>query len=143
MVGAAAIAQPASAQLVFDCQIGDGGRIPTASGDQATFGGSASTSGVQLGHQVYVDHGPATPLRFRSLTMNAIVCDPDGRRADMAGTGTVELPSGAQQVVGYDIRVRDLGELPFSPPDTYRITLSNGYDSGEQLVRQGNIQIEF
>ena len=143
---AAGVAPPAGAQLTHDCRVADGGRILAANTDRATFGGNATTTGgQQLGHQVYVDHGPTTPLRFRSVVMTAVLCNPDARRALMIGTGTVELPSGAEQAVQYEIEVGDFGEFPFSPPDSYRITLTGGfsYTSGEQPVEQGNIQISF
>jgi hypothetical protein len=148
-IGAMA-AQPAAAQVVdppdlFDtpCLVSNGGRITAANGDRANFGGHAANDGALRGHQVYVDHGPVSPFRFQSLTVTFLACFEDGRNAEMTGTGTVDLPSGAQQLVQYLIRVRDLGELPQSPTDTYRITLSNGYDSGEQPVEHGNIQILF
>jgi hypothetical protein len=138
---ALAAAQPAPAQvLTFDCEVADGGRIVAANGDDATFGGSASTV-RSLAHQVYVDHGPVSPFRFRSLTLTATVCDPDGRRAELYGTGRVDFALGMDQIVEYRIAVADVGEGRRF--DAYRITLSNGYDSGEQLVRQGNVQIRF
>ena len=143
MVVAGVMAQPAGAQLTSPCEVADGGRIIAANGDPATFGGSAGTSRTRLANQVYVDHGPATPFRFHSILTTAVVCDPDARRADLAGTGIVETEAGSEQVVQYVIRLFDAGELPVSGFDSYGITLSNGYNSGEQLVRQGNIQIFF
>jgi hypothetical protein len=41
--------------------------------------------------------------------------------------------------VTYVIEVKDLGEP--GRRDTYRIILSNGYDSGEHTLEGGNIQI--
>ena len=151
----AVAAQPAAAQVgdpagaviaeLFDtpCLVSNGGRITAANGDRANFGGHAANDGALRGHQVYVDHGPATPFRFTSITVTFLACFEDGRNAEMVGTGTVDPAVGPQQIVQYLIRVRDLGELPQSPTDTYRITLSNGYDSGEQPVEHGNIQILF
>lgn len=136
----AASAQPAGAQLFFDCQISGGGRLMAANGDQATFGGSVSTDRVPTGNQVYIDHGPATPLRFHTLTVTAVICDPDGRRGEILGTGEVWTELGTE-LVQYRIAV-------FAPSnrgdasDFYRITLSNGYDSGEQPVVHGNIVMQ-
>jgi hypothetical protein len=138
MLGAA---QPASGQVIeSDCLVAGGGRIVAANGDQATFGGSAATQRARVGQEVYIDHGPVTQLRFRSLVTTAVVCDLDARRAEIIGTGEVVTDLGVPQIVQYRIAV-------FAPnnrggsPDFYRITLSNGYDSGEQPVLQGNINL--
>ncbi len=40
---------------------------------------------------------------------------------------------------GYRIDLKDLGEP--GTRDTYRIVLSNGYDSGERTIEGGNVQI--
>ena len=40
----------------------------------------------------------------------------------------------------YRIDVQDLGE-PGKGSDTYRIQLDTGYDSGEQVLEGGNVQI--
>ncbi|HEX8054030.1 MAG TPA: hypothetical protein VF517_13650 [Thermoleophilaceae bacterium] len=135
-------AGPASAQIFpGDCFVSDGGRILTATGSPATFGGSASsTSGAQLGHQVYIDDGPLTGFRFRSIAMTAMLCNLDAHRAEMYGSGEVTTQLGLSQPVEYRIAV--LGVRSTSQvPDTYRITLSNGYDSGEQPVIDGNIAV--
>jgi hypothetical protein len=134
---AAGVAQPAGGQLILDCTVSGGGRLLTASGDQATFGGSASSEGVVRGHEVYIDHGPATPIQFRSLVVTAVVCNLDARRAEIVGTGEVQTGFSTQIV---QFRIAVLAVQPQSQvPDTYRITLSNGYDSGEQPVLAGNI----
>jgi hypothetical protein len=134
---AAGGAQPAGGQLFFDCTVSGGGRLLAASGDHATFGGSASTQGVTRGHEVYIDHGPITPIQFRSLVITAVVCNPDARRAEIVGTGEVQTELGRELV---EFKIAVLAVQPQSQvPDTYRITLSNGYDSGEQPVIAGNI----
>ena len=137
---AGAGAQPAGAQLFAECVVSGGGQILAANGDMANFGGSASTQRPQLGHEVYIDHGPATEFRFRSLVMTAVVCDPDARRAELIGTGEV-LTGLGQQIVQYRI-------VMFAPnnrggvPDFYRIMFP-GYDSGQQPVEHGNITLHF
>ena len=40
----------------------------------------------------------------------------------------------------YRIRVQDLGE-PGARHDTYGILLASGYNSGEQVLQGGNVQI--
>jgi hypothetical protein len=143
-MAALGIAQPASAQFFpSDCMESGGGQIITADGDPATFGGNASTerrSATRLGNQVYIDHGPVTPLRFRSITLDRMVCNLDARTAEMSGEGRVTTALGPEQPVDYEIEV-------FAPsnqsslPDFYRITLSNGYTSGFQPVVHGNINL--
>ena len=134
---AGAAAPPAGAQIVTDCTISGGGRILAANGDEATFGGSASSMRRQLANEVYIDHGPVTPLRFRSLFTTVVMCNLDARRGEIVGTGEVHTELGVQ-LVEYRIAVF----VPTSNanlPDFYRITLSNGYDSGEQPVERGNL----
>jgi hypothetical protein len=96
-----------------------------------------STDRVPQGSEVYIDHGPATPLRFTALTVTAVVCDPDARRAEITGTGEVWTELGTE-LVAYTIGVFATGSGG-DATDTYHITLSNGYDSGEQPVLRGNI----
>lgn len=136
---AAIAAAPADAQVITECTVSGGGRIIAASGDEATFGGHATSQGVVMGNEVYIDHGPATPVRFRSLTVTAVVCNLDARRAEIFGTGQVDTALGTQ-LVGYRIAVvavRSIAQVP----DFYRITFP-GYDSGEQPVEHGNITIQ-
>lgn len=137
-VSALGAAQPASAQVFpNDCMVSGGGQITAANGDQATLGGMADSDRL-IAHEVYVDHGPATDLRFRSLTLNAMVCDLDAHTAEFTGQGRVETAFGVGELVQYRIEIfapNNRGGLP----DFYRITLSNGYDSGEQPVLRGNL----
>ncbi len=135
----AVAAAPADAQIVTDCSVSGGGRIMTVSGDQATFGGHVTSLGATMGNEVYVDHGPVTPIRFRSLTITGVVCNFDARTADIFGTGQVETELGSE-FVGFRISVTEVRAIA-QVPDRYRITLSNLYDSGEQPVFQGNITI--
>ena len=137
---AATVAQPASGQIFFPCQISGGGQIVTASGDTATLGVSVTGDGiVAAGNEVYVDHGPATPVRFRSVEVVAVVCNPDARRAEIVGAGEVDTVLG-QEPVGFRIAVFD-ARASSVLPDRYGITLTNGYESGEQPVVHGNIEM--
>ena len=118
------------------CEITNGGWIIAANGDRATFGGNAKaneSSGVQ-GQQVYQDHGPAQPFKLHSLNVLAVVCD-GSTRASIFGQATID----GSGVVNFRINVQDLGE-PGKGQDTYWL-LTDDYDSGEQVLRGGNIQI--
>ncbi len=116
------------------CKVTYGGRITAANGDKATFGGNAKVpaSGPQ-GQQQYQDHGPAANLTVLSISVDAVVCTPTS--ASIFGKATID--GGGS--VDYRIDVRDLAEPGTN--DRYRIRLSSGYDSGDQQIIGGNVQI--
>jgi hypothetical protein len=116
------------------CKVTGGGRIETADGDKATFGGNAKGTGPS-GQEEYQDHGPAVDMNLHSIAILAVLCSDDGLSASIFGTATID---GAGSV-DFRIDVTDAGEPGRS--DTYRIQLSNGYDSGTQILAGGNIQI--
>jgi hypothetical protein len=118
------------------CKVTYGGRITAANGDKGTFGGNAMVpaSGPQ-GQEEYQDHGSAADMNVHSITIDAVTCSADGKSASIFGTATVN-GSGSYN---FRIDLQDLGEPGTS--DTYRIRLSNGYDSGMQTLNQGNVQI--
>ena len=133
------------------CKVTYGGRILTAEGDKATFGGVANG---QKGEEEYQDHGPLTDINVHSIDVQSVVCgdpgDGDGEiglasfatqasssetQASIFGTATIN-GSGS---FDYQIDLQDFGEP--GTADTYRIQLSNGYDSGVQVLYGGNVQI--
>lgn len=119
------------------CTVSNGGRITAANGDRATFGGGATFDGLAVtGDEHYRDHGPAADVKVDSTAVLAVVCSPDRTRATVFGQATIN-GSGSHR---YRIDVRDLGE-PGRGSDSYRILLSTGYDSGEQTLEGGNVQI--
>ena len=115
------------------CKVSYGGRIMAANGDKATFGGNAQVP--PKGQEQYQDHGPAADLNIHSINVQAVTCSSDGTQASIFGQATI---NGAG-TFDYRIDLEDLGEPGTS--DTYRIRLSNGYDSGEQVLESGNVQI--
>lgn len=120
------------------CQvnISNGGWIIAANGDRASFGGTAKVAKddrVQ-GEQVYQDHGPAQTLTVKSTTVAAVTCS--GTEATIYGTATID---GAGQFF-FRIQVSDLAKN--GKGDRYGILLSNGYYSGDQPLRGGNITIK-
>jgi hypothetical protein len=117
------------------CKVTGGGRIGAANGDKATFGGNAHPTSPPKGELQYTDHGPATPLKVKSISVEQISCSADRKQATIKGKATIN-GTGSYD---YTIDVRDPGEP--GKNDTYRIRLSNGYDSGEQTLSGGNIQI--
>jgi len=120
-----------------EIRITNGGWTTAASGDRATFGGNAraSESGETSGQEQYQDHGPVRPLNVHSITVQAIVCE-NATQASIYGQATID-GAGA---FNYRIQVRDLGE-PGTGHDTYWILLANAYNSGDQVLEGGNVQI--
>jgi hypothetical protein len=115
------------------CEITNGGWIIAENGDRATFGGNAKAnqSGETRGQQQYQDHGPVQGLNLHSLNVLAIVCD-GSTRASIFGQATID----GSGPLNYRINVQDGGR----GPDTYQL-LIDGYNSGEQILRGGNIQL--
>jgi hypothetical protein len=114
------------------CKVTYGGRILAANGDKATFGGNAQVP--PKGQEQYQDHGPAADLNVHSINVQAVTCSTDGTQASIFGQATIN----GSGTFNYRIDLEDLGEPGTS--DTYRIRLS-GYDSGEQVLDSGNVQI--
>ena len=113
------------------CKVTQGGWILTSVGDRANFGGNAQVP--PKGHENYVDHG--TGMHVSSIDVQSVVCSRDGTIASIFGTATID---GAGSYV-YRIDVVDLGEPGTN--DRYRLRMSNGYDSGNQQLEGGNVQI--
>jgi hypothetical protein len=121
-----------------EAKVTQGGRITAANGDKATFGGNAQSddAGNVKGQEEYQDHGPAQPQRVKSIQVLGLTCNEERTQATVFGTATIN-GSGMHE---FRIDVQDLGE-PGVGRDTYRISLSNGYDSGVQRLKGGNVQI--
>jgi hypothetical protein len=121
-----------------EVKISDGGSISTLAGDEATFGGNAkvSMSGDTSGQQTYQDHGPAQPLTFKALTVQAVICNDDRDAAEIHGLGSVDGVGEHQ----YRITLKDAGEP--GTGDMYGIVIPGvGYASGDQMLEGGNVQI--
>ena len=147
-----ALAGGDAAKSTDSCKVTYGGRIATAEGDKATFGGNAHSKGPK-GQEEYQDHGPLTDINVHSIDVQLVTCGDDGgvgvgvaARVATAAVSSVTQASifGTATVNGsgsfdYQIDLQDFGEP--GTADTYRIRLSNGYDSGEQILVGGNVQI--
>ena len=118
------------------CEITSSGWIIAANGDHATFGGNAKAneSGDTQGQQVYQDHGPVQRLRMHSTNVLAIVCD-GSTRASIFGQAMID----GSGPFNFRINVQDFGRTG-RDQDTYWL-ITEGYNSGEQTLRGGNIQI--
>jgi hypothetical protein len=117
------------------CKVTGGGRIAAANGDKGTFGGNANGNGPS-GQEEYQDHGDAVDINVHSLSVEAVTCNAAKTQASIFGFATI---NGGGSFV-FRIDVSDLGE-PGAGTDHYRIRLSSGYDSGDQILAGGNVQI--
>jgi hypothetical protein len=115
------------------CKVTFGGWITTLAGDKATFGGNVHESKGQLEYQ---DHGPTVDINVHSLRIDSVFCISDAfAAATITGFATID----GEGVYGFTLDLVDAGEPGRS--DLLRIQLSNGYDSGEQPLLGGNVQI--
>ena len=127
---------PTSTQLC-EVKITDGGWIIANNGDRANFGGNAKVlpDGRVQGQQEYQDKGPVQPMNVHSTEITATTCSDDRTMASIFGKATID---GAGSHV-FRIDVRDGGSGGSN--DNYGITLDNGYMSGQQPLRGGNVTI--
>src|SRR6185436_12152051 len=86
------------------------------------------------GQEQYQDHGPMDPFNLHG-TPTIIVCD-GSTAATIFGEATIDGDSGGHT---FRIDVQDNGE-PGTGVDHYRMQVE-GYDSGDQTLRGGNVQI--
>lgn len=112
------------------------GRITAADGDRASFRGLALGSPT-VGAEFYRDNGPANPFRLVSSSVDAVTCSPDATLASVFGTATVNGADSVQYRIDIQLTGWERGK------DTYRVRLSNGYDSGAQLIRHGDVEIRI
>jgi hypothetical protein len=120
-------------------KITNGGWIVTDDGDRGSFGGNAkeTSTGIDTGQEEYQDHGPADPMNVHSLTITDVTCDTTGTKASIFGTATVD-GTGSHP---FQIDVEDNGS-PGKGTDHYRMRIPDiGYDSGDHILRGGNVQI--
>jgi hypothetical protein len=119
-----------------EVKITNGGWIIAANGDQASFGGNAQVDagGNVSGNEEYQDRGPATPFNLHGNVL-VVVCGLDGKSATIFGKATIDGTGDHY----YRIEVKDLAE-PGKDIDTYRMRV-NLYDSGEQKLQAGNVQV--
>jgi hypothetical protein len=127
------VAVPASTD---GCLVFGHGRIIAANGDKASFRGLAIAAPPR-GAEFYRDNGPGNPMRVRSASVDAVTCNPDATRASVYGKATINGAGSVEYRIDIQIAASKGGK------DTYRIRLSNGYDSGAQPIRHGDVDIRL
>jgi 6-phosphogluconolactonase len=118
------------------CVVFGHGRITAANGDQASFRGLVATTPPR-GVEFYRDNGPASAMRVVSTSVDAITCSDDATKASVFGTATVNGSGSVEYRIDVQLTAWEGGK------DTYRLRLSNGYDSGVQRVRHGDLDIRI
>ena len=116
------------------CKITNGGNLTAANGDKANQ--RLQRDGAGQGQQEYQDKGLAQAMNVKAINVQAVVCNAAGTAGSIFGQATIN----GSGTFNYRIDVQDLGEP--GTIDTYRIPLSNGYDSGVKVISGGNIQIQ-
>ena len=75
-------------------------------------------------------------MNVHSLAVQAITCNKSRTQGTIFGTATID----GAGVHNFRIDVQDNGE-PGKFIDHYRMRLDTGYDSGDHILRGGNVQI--
>ena len=135
------------------CAIDGAGKIVAANGDKARFVvdfGSKSGSDEELpgNVQTYRDLGPTTAFNFMSTQNLAATCN-DKKSGSIYGTGLVngttpvsfiiDITTGSAEEDSSGNNDRESNHTPA----TYRLRLSNGYDSGVRNLKSGNISVHM
>jgi len=124
------------------CRIAGVGVITAADGDRAQFGIAGLTlprSGRLVGLVSYHDFGPAQPLHLASWNLQALTCN-RGISATGSIFGTGKLSRTTTAFFRLDVAAgRDSRSA--RNPASYRIRLSNGYDSGTRTPHPGRVAI--
>jgi len=117
-----------------DFVTGGGWIDPLSNGSKANFAVAGGIKNGFWGHLQYIDHGTGMKVKGTGVTAYTIV-DSVTRHIE----GTCEING----VVGsYFADVADITE-PGRGADTFRLRLSNGYDTGVLKLSGGNIQLHF
>jgi hypothetical protein len=119
-----------------EVKITNGGWIIAANGDKSSFGGNAKVDldGNVSGNEEYQDHGPAQPMNLKGNVL--VVMGTSMTEATIYGQATIDGTGSFY----YRLNVEDNAE-PGKDTDKYWILVGNGYDSGNQTLMGGNIQI--
>jgi hypothetical protein len=119
-----------------EIKITNGGWIIAANGDKSTFGGNAKVDadGNVSGNEEYQDHGPAQPMNLKGDVL-VVICT-SATQATIYGQATID-GSGS---FFYRLNVEDNAE-PGKDADKYWMLVDNGYNSGNQTLMGGNVQI--
>jgi Bacterial Ig-like domain (group 1) len=117
------------------CEAEAEGRIMATNGDKATFSLDVEGGPPPKGKLRYRDRGPAEQFRLNSTEITEVAVSADGTQATIIGKAEINRAG------SFDFRV-EINNPPGKQADTFRIRLSNGYDSGEQIISDGDVDLE-
>ena len=117
------------------CEVEGEGRIKAAKGDKAHFSVDVESGTSPRGKVTYEDHGPAAKFKLKSTRITDVTVSADRTQVTVLGNAIIKKGGPV------DFQV-DLEDLPGKSADTFRIRLSNGYDSGGQTIRRGDVKVE-
>lgn len=120
------------------CQLTGHGQIRAGNGDRGRFRlvARASGTGSPAGHVVYRDQGPAQRVNVESEVVDAVACAGSG--ATIYGRGRVGHNKKGTPV---DFRVDLIDNGRRNRTDVFRIRLGSAYDSGPQVLEQGDVRV--
>ena len=124
------VALPAS---TAGCVVFGHGRITAANGDKASFRGLVAAS--RRGAWSSTATRPVSAMRVLSTSVDALTCTADATQASVFGTAKVNGAGSIEYRVDIQLTAWK------GRKDTYRIRLGNGYDSGAQQIRHGDVDI--
>jgi hypothetical protein len=127
---------PRSLQGVPSCGILGSGSGPTAQADSSSFGVFVLTS-PPTGSFTFTDQGPKSPIRLHTARISTVTCAVNASAGTV--TGTVDLRAGASHPVGFRI---DLTVSEGTERATFRIRLTDGYNSGIETLKSASLEIK-
>jgi hypothetical protein len=111
-----------------------GGGWIVMNGSKANFAVAGGIKNGYWGHLEYIDHGSGMKVKGTGVTAYMIM---DGTLRHIEGTCEINGVPGT-----YQADVSDVAE-PGKGADTFRLRLSNNYDTGVKTLAGGNIQLHF
>lgn len=128
---------PAKSPLTeHSCAIVGTGSGRTTQGDSSAFRILAFTA-PPTGSVLFTDEGPTSPLQFHDSHISTVTCSVNGGAGSV--TGTADLRTGPSDIVGFriDLKVSD----GTGGPTTFRVRLTDGYDSGTETLRSADLSL--
>lgn len=120
------------------CTLGGHGTLTTAFSDQASFVGLLSSA--PAGAIEYQDAGPGRPLRMTSSSVARLSCADHAAAATVFGRASVVgavIPPGVRVTYRIDARFARQAGRGY----TFRVRLSDGYDSGAGQITHGSVEV--
>ena len=116
------------------CDVEAAGAIKGPNSDKAGFKVDVESGARPEGKVRFNAHGSDKRVSLKSTGITEVLISDDGRTATIVGQAKTKNG----ESVGFRVDLEDLPRVP----DTFRIRLSNGYDTGAQTIHGGGADIE-